>query len=329
MIVAIPPVQPVSREDLEASLARLSAQLADPHAGILGPDSVGWRIANDLGLFAGGGCAALLQLAHPMVAYAIDEHSRTRTDVAGRFQRTFRNVFAMLFGDLDDAVAAARRVHAIHARISGMMPEAIGAWPANTPYHANDIDALRWVHATLLDSAVRMRERIDGPLPVEVKDAYVIELHRFGALFGIPAARLSPTWAAHEAYVEDMLRSRRLAVVPRARDLARFLFGRGSSSPQPPLGWLAEIISRELLPPRLADEFELRSAPRVARSAIATFVTVYRRIPRPAVWLPAYAEARRRTADRGSADRRSHAPVWWSKWIERQLFSLARRTTGS
>jgi len=320
------PARPVSRDDLEASLARLSAELPDPRAGILGPDSVGWRIASDLGLFAGGGCAALLQLAHPMVAHAIDEHSRTRTDVAGRFQRTFRNVFAMLFGDLDDAVAAARRVHTIHARVHGPMREAIGAWPANTPSHANDIDALCWVHATLLDTAVAMRERIDGPLPVEVKDAYVVELHRFGALFGIPADRLPPTWAAHAAYVDDMLRSGRLAVAPCARDMARFLFGRGSASGQPPLGWLAEVVSRELLPRQLADEFELHSAPRTARSAIALFTTVYRRLPRAAVWLPAYAEARRRMAGPG---RHAHPPVWWSAWIERQLFSLARHTTGS
>src|SRR5688572_13970008 len=89
----------VTRDQLEESLAELRAQVADPRAGILGPDSIAWRIGSDLGLFLGGGRAVLLQLAHPAVAYAIDQHSHTRTDVAGRFQRTFRNVFAMVFGD--------------------------------------------------------------------------------------------------------------------------------------------------------------------------------------------------------------------------------------
>src|SRR5215468_7037595 len=98
----------VAREQLEASLATLRAEIDDPRHGILGPRSVAWRIGGDLAVFLGGGRAALLQLAHPMVAYAIDHHSHTRADVAGRFRRTFRNVFAMVFGDLDAAFLVAR-----------------------------------------------------------------------------------------------------------------------------------------------------------------------------------------------------------------------------
>ena len=112
----------VTRADLEASLAALRRQISDPRAGILGPRSIAWQIGGDLAVFLGGGRAALLQLAHPMVAYAIAQRSHARADVAGRFRRTFRHVFAMVFGGLDDAFAAARRVHAIHARIHGTLP---------------------------------------------------------------------------------------------------------------------------------------------------------------------------------------------------------------
>ena len=140
----------------------LRTRVDDPRAGILGPRSLAWRLGGDLGVFLGGGRAALLQLAHPMVAHAIDHHSRTRADVVGRFQRTFRNVFAMVFGDLDDALVAARRVHAVHTRVHGELPTAIGGWPAGTRYHANDADALRWVHATLVDTTIAVRERLDG-----------------------------------------------------------------------------------------------------------------------------------------------------------------------
>ena len=121
----------------------------------------------------------MLQLAHPMIAYAIDHHSQTRADVLGRFQRTFRNVFAMVFGDLDDAITAARRVHAIHTRITGEIPIALGRYPAGTPYHANDADALRWVHATLVDTTLVVLERI-GRRPRAVDaDRYVTEMNRF------------------------------------------------------------------------------------------------------------------------------------------------------
>ena len=307
----------VTRADLEASLARLRASVADPRAGILGPASIGWQIGADLALFLGGGRAALLQLSHPMVAYAIEQHSRTRDDVVGRFQRTFRNVFAMVFGDLEDAFAAARRVHAVHARISGTIPIAIGSWAAGTPYHANDVEALRWVHATLVDTTIVVRELIDGPLPTRIKDGYMVELHRFGALFGIPASSLPATWAEHVRYVDGMIASGALAAAPCAREMGGFLMGRGAG--QPVLGRTAELVTHALLPERLAAEFGLRGSPRITRATLSAFGVLYRRIPRDAVAIPACAEARRRLAGQG--------PSRWSAWTERQLFGLARRTT--
>ncbi|MBA2544806.1 MAG: DUF2236 domain-containing protein [Deltaproteobacteria bacterium] len=326
----------VTQEDLEASLSRLRETVADPRAGILGPRSIAWHIGADLALFLGGGRAALLQLAHPHVAHAVDDHSRTRADVVGRFQRTFRNVFAMVFGDLDAAFAAARRVHAIHTRVHGTLPAAAGSWPAGTPYHANQIESLRWVHTTLVDTTIAVRELIDGPLPISIKDAYMIELHRFGALFGIPATELPASWSEHVAYVDSMIEGGCLAVVPCAYEMAGFLIGRhspaihvGRHSPaihgrrgsQPMLGRTAELVTYALLPPRLAAEFGLRGAPRRTRAALAAFAAVYRRIPRAAVTIPACDEAQRRLDGR--------APGKWSAWTERQLFGLARRTTGN
>ena len=307
----------VSREDLEASLARLRASVTDPAAGILGPTSIGWQIGADLALFLGGGRAALLQLAHPMVAHAVDQHSRTRTDVVGRFQRTFRNVFAMVFGDLDDAITAARRVHSVHTRIHGTLPERAGRWEAGAPYHANELESLRWVHATLIDTTVAVRELIDGPLPVAIKDAYQVELHRFGALFGIPASALPRTWREHEAYMAEMIASRSLAVTPCARELASFLIG--SNGAQPVIGRIGELVSHALLPEPLAAQFGLRGAPKRTRLGLGVFAQVYRHLPRSLVTIPACTEARRRLAGQG--------PSRWSAWTERQLFGLARRTT--
>jgi len=309
----------VTREQLEESLRELRGQVIDPREGILGPRSVAWQLGADLGLFIGGGRAALLQLAHPLVAHAIDHHSRTRTDVVGRFQRTFRHVFAMIYGELDDAIAAARRVHAIHTRVHGTLSERVGGWAAGTPYHANDVDALRWVHATLVDTTIVMRELLDGPLSIELKSAYMLELHRFGALFGIPRARLPDSWAAHVSYMDEMI-GERLVVAPCAREMARFLVGRGGTA-QPPLGRIAEAVTHLLLPPHLAEQFELRGAPRRTRAGLAAFAAVYRRLPRRMLAIPAQEAARRRLAGQG--------PSRFAAWTERQLFGLAHRATGS
>lgn len=312
-------MQTVTWTELEASLAQLRARIADPRGGILGPCSVAWQLGGDLGLFLGGGRAALLQLAHPFVAHAIAQHSRTRTDVVGRFQRTFRYVFAMVFGELDDAFSAARRVHRIHARIHGVLPEAVGGWRAGTSYHANDVDALRWVHATLVDTTLVVREHLDGPLPVDLKDRYVLEMNRFAQLFGIPAQLLPESWAAHAAYMARMLASDRIAIAPCAREMAMFLVGRGGPR-QPPLGRVTEAVTAALLPPAIATQFELRGSPRIARAGIAAFATLYHRLPRSVVAIPAAADARRRLTGRG--------PSRWSAWTERQLFELARLATG-
>lgn len=313
----------VTRDEHEASLAALAREVRDPREGILGPRSVAWQLGGDLAVFLGGGRAALLQLAHPMVAYAIDHHSRTRTDVVGRFQRTFRNVFAMVFGDLDDAFRAARRVHAVHARIHGTIPHAIGGWRAGTPYHANDAAALRWVHATLVDTTLAVRERLDGALPTALKHTYIVEMNRFAALFGIPRDHLPDSWAAHDMYMQRMLGSDLLAVAPCAKEMATFLMGRGAAS-QPPLGRIAEAVSALMLPRHLVRAFGLRHSPvsvAAAHLALTTFAPVYRRLPRAAVAIPARSEAVRRLVGR--------PPSRLAAWTERQLFGLTRQVTGT
>lgn len=309
----------ITRGDLEESLAGLRRQVQDPRAGIFGPRSVAWQIGGDLAIFLGGGRAALLQLAHPMVAYAIEQHSHTRADVIGRFQRTFGQVFAMVFGDLDHAFRAGRRVHAIHTQIHGTIPERVGGWAAGTPYHANDADALRWVHATLVDTTVLVREELDGPLPQATKDHYVIEMNRFAALFGIPNSLFPHSWIAHEKYMHAMFASDRLVVAPCARAMARFLIGRGGPD-QPPLGRIVESVTARLLPAHLAAQFELRNTPLRTRAGLGAFGLAYGRIPDSVRRLPAHREALRRI--------RGLPPTRIGAWAERQLYSLARRATG-
>jgi uncharacterized protein (DUF2236 family) len=309
----------VTRADLEGSLAALHRQIPDPRAGILGPRSIAWQLGGDLAVFLGGGRAALLQLAHPMVAYAIAQHSHTRADVAGRFRRTFRSVFAMMFGDLDEAFRAARCVHAIHAAVHGTIPEAVGGWVAGTPYCANDAEALRWVHATLVDTTLVVREQLDGALPDAIKDGYVIEMNRFAALLGVPEALLPRSHAAHASYMRQMLGSDRIAVAPCALEMARFLIGRGGDR-QPWLGRITEAVTALLLPPPLAAAFALRSAPRLARVGLAAFGRVHRRVPSHVRRIPARGEAERRLA--------GQPPSRVGAWAERRLYGLAQRTTG-
>ena len=168
---------------------------ADGPAGIFGPDSVIWRIDREAAVFLGAGRALLLQLAHPWVAAAIAQHSRSLADPIGRFHRTFSTVFTMVFGATGQALAAARRLHRRHTAINGTLGEDVGAFAVGSPYCANDIAALRWVHATLTDTALLAYELVNPPLPAGDRERYYADCRLFAALFGIPQSALPQSWA--------------------------------------------------------------------------------------------------------------------------------------
>jgi uncharacterized protein (DUF2236 family) len=111
----------VTETDLERELEMVRSAAVSEHAGIFGPQSVSWRLDREAAVFLGAGRALLLQLAHPWVAAAIAEHSRTLSDPVGRFQRTFNITLTMMFGATTQAVAAARRLHRRHAGICGTL----------------------------------------------------------------------------------------------------------------------------------------------------------------------------------------------------------------
>jgi len=295
----------VSRDDLEERIARVRSLTHDPRAGIFGPHSKVWAINKHAITFLGAGRAALLQLAHPFVAHGIDQHSATRNDPIGRFQRTFARVFAMVYGDLDEAIAAARMVHRLHERITGPIPTTAGPFAAVSTYRANVPEALLWVHATLWDTSIQVYELVVGRLPDHVKAEYYEETKRFAWLFGIPDDVLPPDWPSFAAYVARMLASDTLTVTREAADIGRFLFE--------PLHPIVTVLTRRsalvtawLLPEHLAVGFGLdRGGP----EGHAQFERIVRRLrwlvphlPRRLRYLPPYVEARRRLAGRTDRD---------------------------
>src|SRR5579875_1528741 len=95
----------VTQAELESLIAAVSARTSDPCAGIFGPGSMSWKVNREAAVFLGAGRAALLQLAHPWVAAALEQHSTLLTDPVTRFHNTFRIVYTMVFGSLGQALA--------------------------------------------------------------------------------------------------------------------------------------------------------------------------------------------------------------------------------
>ena len=123
----------VTEADLERELVMVRSAAVGGPAGIFGPDSVVWRIDREAAVFLGAGRALLLQLAHPWVAAAITQHSRSLADPIGRFHRTFSIVFTIVFGTTDQAFAAACRLHRRHTAVGGTLAEDVGAFAGRGP----------------------------------------------------------------------------------------------------------------------------------------------------------------------------------------------------
>jgi len=304
----------VSRDDLESLLASIERACSHPRAGIFGPDSITWRLSRESAVFLAAGRAALLQLAHPWVSAALDEHSTLLTDPIARFHNTFRIVFTMIFGTLQQALAAARHLHSLHTQIQGELPHAVAAWPRGAHYQANEIDALRWVYATLVESAVLACESV-LPFNAADREAYYRESHTIAALCGIPPSALPPTWAAFRDYTRRMADSSQLGVTTAARSMAHaILSGAGSRIgpfPLHPPGWY-RALTVVWLPPRFREEFGLACTPadqRAVHSARRWIPRVYAALPPSIRFVGPYLEAQARLAGRapGWLTRRSNA----------------------
>jgi uncharacterized protein (DUF2236 family) len=140
--------------------------------GVFGPRSLTWQIDRESAIFFGAGRALLLQLAHPWVAAAIEQHSNAFADPIGRFHRTFSTVFAMVFRTLDQSMRAAFRLHRRHASITGQLPWTAGPFSIGSTDYANAIPALCWVYATLIDTALVAYELVLPPLTLRQRERY-------------------------------------------------------------------------------------------------------------------------------------------------------------
>src|SRR5687767_10535614 len=147
---------------------------------LFGPDSMMWKINRESVLLIGGRASLLMQIAHPLVAAGVADHSDFQKDGIARLRRTLDSMLSIAFGTEADARAVLRRIAARHAEVKGVGPD-------GRPYSAKDPTLMLWVWATLVDSSVRVYEAFVGTLSDEEKARYYGECQVTGRLFGVRA----------------------------------------------------------------------------------------------------------------------------------------------
>ena len=96
-----------------------AAPRPDPVLGFYGPDSMMWRINREAVLLGAGPAATLLQVAHPLIAEGVAQHSDFQGDPFGRLRRTLATTMDLVFGDGATAERALRRLNSVHASVRG------------------------------------------------------------------------------------------------------------------------------------------------------------------------------------------------------------------
>jgi uncharacterized protein (DUF2236 family) len=238
----------------------IPAGAAIPPRDPLDPPIV-WRINSETVTLLGWAPAVLLQLAHPLVAAGVAGHSIAISHPELAFQRlnqTIRAMLALTFGGEEERQRAADGINRIHDRVHGTLPEAVGPYPAGTPYSAHDPALLAWVHVTLIATLPRTYELYVGPLTPEERDRYCAEATWLGPLLGIPDDLLPRTAAEVDRYIAEQLASGAVTVGPLARVLARALV-----SPAVPrwarlISPLTALPTIGLLPPAIRDAYGFR-----------------------------------------------------------------------
>ena len=92
----------------------------DGIGGLYGPTSEAWRLNREAMLLLGAGPRALLlQLAHPLVAAGVADHSDFRADPWRRLRATLRSYLAIVYGTTKEARAEIRRLNELHRAIEG------------------------------------------------------------------------------------------------------------------------------------------------------------------------------------------------------------------
>jgi uncharacterized protein (DUF2236 family) len=229
--------------------------------------TVARKINREIVVLIGWGRAILLQLAHPLIAAAINDASSFHGGAGSYARRAHQTISAMLdltFGTDADARRIVDRINGIHDRIHGQLGSATGIFPAGTPYSARDSRLLVWVHATLVESLILTYERLVGPLTAEEKDEYAADSAWLARELGAPADAVPSDAAGVAAFMEQARLRGEIVVGDDARRMAAALLSPNIVVAAPAF-WVSGLITVGLLPDDLRRAYRFEWSERRAR----------------------------------------------------------------
>jgi uncharacterized protein (DUF2236 family) len=262
--------------------------------GLYGPDTVTWRVNREAVLLAGGGRALLLQVAHPLVAAGVEQHSDYERHPWRRLVRTLDITTKIVFGDPETSAAASSQLQRRHTRVQGTSERGV-------PYDARDPKLLVWVWATLVDSSLLLYQRCVRPLSSDEVERYYQEQKLFAYACGVPEGGCPPAYGDFTEYWDRMV-AEELEVTDAARAVAGSIMRPAVPALVRPVFAPNSLITIGLLPPQLRTEYGFpwsRGRQRMLDLALGTMRRTVRLLPPVLRQFPESRTAARRARTSG------------------------------
>lgn len=157
-----------------------------------------WKYFGDFRCTLLAGQVLVLQVAHPVVAAGVAEHSDYREDPWTRLGRTAGSLSIYVYGGADGARYEADRLRELHKHFTGTLPD-------GKRYAALDARAYAWVHATLVKHPVDAQRFFGRGMSSGELEEYYAQMRDVGRMLGIPEKHLPADWDSFERYYDDMV----------------------------------------------------------------------------------------------------------------------------
>src|SRR5437763_1763799 len=136
-----------------------------------------WKYFGDFRDALLAGQVLVLQVAHPVVAAGVRDHSDYTGDPWTRLMRTGASLSIYVYGGPAGARVEATRLRELHRTFTGVSD--------GRRYSALDPGAYAWVHATLVKVPVDVQRFFGRPLRQSELDEYYAQMCDIGRLLGV------------------------------------------------------------------------------------------------------------------------------------------------
>jgi uncharacterized protein (DUF2236 family) len=236
--------------------------------GLFADDAPIRRVMREGVLLLGGGCATVLQVAHPGVGQGVADHSDFADRPLDRLEGTLQYVYGVVFGTREEARRISAAVQAVHRRVTG------------PGYRANDPDLQLWVNATLYHTGIRLYGDMFGPMGDRDADECYAQYAVLATSIGCPAGVWPPDRPAFAEYWAHMVAT--IEVNDAGRRICQELLHPAKPPLLRALGPANRFVTVGLLPERIRGQLGLSWSPgrdRALRAGLRAGRLVYPGLP--------------------------------------------------